>query len=242
MTGCTKPGVPQPAREEANRAAAFIASIEKDEAYRLGIRPEIENALAAAKLELHDLLKGCIELLRHGSASEKVQSARFLGRLGNPSVINPIVESLGDPDETVREAACYALQWLAATGKSVETPLARLCREDPSVAVRVAAAVALKNSNETDVVTAYQLGLKSTNSSLWQICEDELDKRGKLELPLPDHVYTEISQARYQQIKSDRWYWVQRETTRNGTVYLEVVERVHHVPLHRDWYKLKLGP
>jgi hypothetical protein len=100
----------------------------------------------------------------------------------------------------------------------------------------------LNGSSEKDAVTAFQLGLKSTNHGLWEICEDELDKRGKLTLPLPEHVYTEISHKRYQEIKKhDRWYELVRETTKNGTIYLEVMERAHHVVLHRDWYKTKAG-
>src|SRR5262249_19905812 len=85
MAACTRPAVPQPAREDAECAAAFIDLIEKDQGYRLGDGPDIEKELAAAKLELPKLLRGCIELLRHGSSSDdKVKSARFLGRPGNP--------------------------------------------------------------------------------------------------------------------------------------------------------------
>src|SRR5262249_30997689 len=143
LAACTGPAVPQPAHKDAECAAAFIDLIEKDQGYHLGVRPDIEKELAAANLELPDLLKGCIELLRHGSASDdRVKSARFLGRLGNPSAVKPLVESLGDPDERVREATCYALTLLPASAESADEPvLLKLCRDDPSVAVRVAAAV-----------------------------------------------------------------------------------------------------
>jgi hypothetical protein len=86
----------------------------------------------------------------------------------------------------------------------------------------------------------FRLGLNSKDKRLWQVCEDELERMGKLRLPLPERVYTEISQTRYQEIKSDKWYWVQRETSTNDMIYLEVVERVHHVQLRRDWYKTRV--
>ena len=240
LSGCTDPDAPEERPNDQNLAAAFINKIEKDEGYRLGIRPDIEKELVSSKLEVTNLITGIREIIEHGSQLEKTKSVRFLGRLGNPSTIKFLHKTLADSNETVREEACYALQRMKAKGEGIEEALAGLCRNDASVAVRVAAASGLGRSRDADRLSAYQLGLSSKDNSVWEICEDELEKMGKLELPLPAHLYREISHSRYLEIKSDKWYFVQRETKRNSIIYIEVVERAHHVLLHRDWYKTKV--
>jgi hypothetical protein len=258
LTACDKlsrptaPGgkVSPPRDEEMRTAAAFIDRVEESRSYRMGIRPDMAKELAAARLDRATLLKGCIRLLQQGSPVEKKKSARFLGRVGDPSAIAPLVVALGDADEEVREEACYALGWLHAKGETVASALVRLCRHDRSIAVRVAAGVALAGAHDKDAVAAFELGLNTRKGgpagvdpyaleSIWEICEDKLKERGKLRLPLPEHVYTDISQERYREIKADGFYWKQRETVKDGTIYLEVVQRVHHARLYREWYRVK---
>jgi hypothetical protein len=239
LLSAANPDAPGASRDDVTRAGAFIDRIERDPEYPLGILPDIRRELRAAQMEVAGLRRGCIGLLQQGTPTEKQRSAHFLGRLGDLTAVRPLVGALADPDEGVREAACYALAWLSAKGQTVESVLGRLCRKDPSVAVRVAAAVALGGANDEDAVAAFRLGLQSTDEGLWQVCEDELEKRGKLELPPPGHVYTEISHQRYREMKADRWYWVQRETTKDGIIYLEVVERARCALLYRSWYRTK---
>jgi hypothetical protein len=209
----------------------------------------VESELAAVHAGVQDLLKGCNELLQQGSVEEKKKAARFLARLGNPSAITPLIAALSDPEWSVREAACYALQWLDAEGDAVESNLVGLCREDPAIDVRVAAAVALGDSHHDEAVAAFKLGLKSTsltsvNSWFWMRCEDHLEKKGKLELPLPEQVYTEISQEQYREIKARNgvgWYRIKRETRQKDTIYLEEEESDEHAPTLRRWYRTKVS-
>jgi hypothetical protein len=50
-------------------------------------------------------------------------------------------------------------------------------------------------------VSCLQAWPELKNRSLWELCEDRLEQKGKLEWPLPEHVYTEISPEQYLEIK-----------------------------------------
>ncbi len=236
IVGCTGTDSTEEPRNDHKAVAALLGKIEADAGYRLGIRPDIEKDLATFKLDMLSLRTGLEHLVEHGSQTEKLQSVRLLGNLDNPASIDVLRSALADQDEAVRERACYALQRLKVKGGPAEETLARLCRKDSAIAVRVAAGAALGSTHDTDRVNAFESGLESTNKNVWETCEDELERMGKLRRPLPAHVYTEISKAKYQVMKADKWYWIQRETRVKEVVYLEVVERVHHVVLRRDWY------
>jgi len=230
-----------PARQDSARlAAALIQRVVSTQDWHMGVRPDVEKELKTSQLDRLTLLQGCVLLLQIGTAEEKSKCASFLGRLGEQSTIEPLRELLTDKDSSVRASACYALLWLQAKDEPTQRKLSRLCRDDSSVEVRVAAAVALSGTDEVAVIAALNDGLKSRNRQLWRTCEDELHRLGKLELPLPMHIYTEISLTRYQEMKSDRWYWIQRETTQDNVIYLEIVERVKDVPLWRDWYRVPI--
>lgn len=222
----------------AELASSFIDNFVKDPGYRMGVRFETEELARRAKMRSSDLLKGCIELLEKGTPEQREKSASFLGRFGDRSAIGPLTKSLTDKCDAVREASCYALQWLDANDENTRKSVLNLCRTDPAIAVRVGAALALDGFSADDEVAAFKAGLNANIPHIWQICEDELEKKGNLELPLPEHVYRDISHQRYREIMADRrWYWIQRETTKDGRIYIEVVENVKGVPLRRNWYR-----
>jgi hypothetical protein len=224
-------------------AIAFIKTLEQDPGYRLGMRDLAERQVARQHIDPHALLRGCIKLLHHGTPDQRRKAARLMGRLGNLSATEPLVEVLEDPDEDLRVTICFALQWLHAEDRRAQSALLRLCGDDPSVDVRVAAALALQGSNEAIAVEAYRQGLQFTSKGwIREICEDELETRGKLELPLSGDVYTKLSYEDYQRIKgSPRWYRVQREIERDGILYFEAVEVVPHAPGVRNWYRTNLS-
>jgi hypothetical protein len=141
----------------------------------------------------------------------------------------------------VRESACYGLDWLHAKGELVEPKLVKLCREDPSPGVRVWAAVALRGSHAQDAIAAYQAGLKSTDRKIWQLCEEELDKTGKLELPLPEHIYSKISPEEYRSMTASAVPRIGREITKGGMTYFEHCEGGRDgIPVRTEWYQVKL--
>jgi len=109
----------------------------------------------------------------------------------------------------------------------------------------VSAALILGRPKDKEAVAAFELGLRSTKQGwIREICEDELDKLGKLRLPLPEDVYTAISEEEYERFK-ERPSWrerVEREIKKGDTIYLEVVTQPAHAPAFRDWFKVKLEP
>lgn len=239
------PGVSRPPRSEVARA--MIERIERTEEFRLGIAPDLSMELDTAGMQPRDFIEACIELLERGSTEEKEKAARFLGRLakklGDPfTPIEPLSRALLDPHDSVRARACYALQWLdAGESEPIKSKLAQLCRADPAIAVRVAAAVALETAGGDDASAAFEAGLESEKKALWEVCEDCLERVGKLKLPLPKHIYREITPEKYEQMMADsRWYSFRRETKVDSTIYLEFIERAHHVPLHRQWARVTL--
>jgi hypothetical protein len=241
QVACSTPGTTQPTSDDAKMARAFIEKVEKDPLYKMGFRDAVGSQIAAEPLDALVLLRGSLELLQRGTPEERRKSARFLGRLGSRSAILPLVKTLDDPDEELRETICYALQWLDAKGEPADSALVRLRREDPSVDVRVAAARTLNRPTDEETLAAYRLGLKSTRyGSVREICEDKLEKMGKLELPLPENVYTQISNEQYEEIKADRWYKIRREVKKGDTIYFEAVERPRHVPAITNWFRVKL--
>ena|SRR5437867_6974584 len=244
LVACSKPTRSQPSSDEAKSARAFMEKMDKDRGYHLGMGDPIRREIANEKLDGKALLRGSIKLLQRAKPEERRKAARFLGRLGDRSAIVPLVKALDDQDQALRDEICYALQWLDAKGEPGESALVKLRREDPSIDVRVAAALALGRPKDKDAVAAFQLGLRSTkNGWVREICEDELEKMGKLELPLPEHVYTEIRKEEYQEIRADRrWYTVRRLIRKGDTIYFEAVEHPRHAPQFPHWYRTKLGP
>jgi hypothetical protein len=188
------------------------------------------------------LLDGCIDILRRGTVLEKETVAEFLGQFGDSKAIVPLVAELDHPEAKVRRSVCYALSWLHAKGDLVGAKLVELCRNDPSPGVRVWAALALQGSHEKDALDAYQAGLESPDRSLWQLCEEELERMGKLKLPLPEHIYAEIRLGEYKSMKAGYGPRIWRETERNGTVYFECHEGGNDgIPIRYEWYQARLS-
>src|SRR5262249_27742056 len=138
------------------------------------------------------------------------------------------------------ERVCYALAALGAKGEAMESALVKLCRDDWSIDVRVAAALALNGSSEEDAVATFKLGLHSAEHP-WvrETCEDELEKRGKLELPLPEDLYSPVTYEEFQKMKQDKWYRIERLIEINGMIYFEARENPPHSPGVRHWYRAK---
>jgi hypothetical protein len=217
--------------------------MEQDRGYRLGIKDVVEERISERHVDPDALLRGCIDLLQNGTLEEKRKASRLLGRLGNPRAITSLVEVLEDPDEGLRIATCFALQWLHAEDESVRLALLQRCRGDRSVDVRVVAAQALDGSNDASLVAAYRLGLQSTSKDwIREICEDELEKRGMLELPLAEAVYSKISYEEYLTIKRDPRYHIRREIEMDGLIYFEAVERDPHRFGIPHWYRARSSP
>jgi hypothetical protein len=236
-----QPPAVQPGSEDKQAARAFIARIERDQRYHMGMRVlEIVKTDGASE-PLDVIQRGCLELLQQGTPEERRRAARLLARLEDKSAIGPLVKTLNDSDEELRETICYALGWLQAKGEPAESVLTRLRKNDPSTAVRVAAAVTLGRPGDKDAVAAFELGLRSVNADyVRQRCEDELEKIGKLQLPLPEQVYTEISNDKYEEIKADHWYKLQREIRKGDYIYFEAVEKPHHVSFTIvNWYRTR---
>jgi hypothetical protein len=245
---CGTSSLPTALSDDATRAKALIGVLEHDPDHFhpfVGTRwtdDIITMELDRAHMSRAELLSGCLELLKRGTPDMRANAARLLGKLKDPAVIAPLMEALADADEDVRRRACYALDAAGAKGKAFKEALVRLCRTDPSVPVRVAAADVLDDPDNEDTTAAFRLGLQSDKSWLWETCEDQLEKRGKLELPLPEHVYAEISHERYQDIKAGRGGIdgrFRREMTKDGTIYQEAYTDGHHMLVLRRWYRTK---
>src|SRR5690242_5123077 len=160
---------------------------------------EIAQEITTQGLDSRMVLDGAIDLLRNETPEWRQKAARFLGKLANPAAAGALIEALDNAESAVRVSACYALRSLGVEGPSAEPRLAELCRNDTSLDVRVAAAVALNGSNNALAVEAFIAGLESTETE-WvrEVCEDQLSRRGKLELPLPKDIYAEISREEYE--------------------------------------------
>ncbi len=242
--GCSQPisivAGPEPQTEAV---LTVVKKIKSDRDYYSGLNTKraIEKALLASNMDAATLLDGCINLLRQGTAKEKATIAEFLGRLGDPKAIEPLVAELDDPEVEVRRNACCALRWLNAKGEIVEPKLLKLCRLDPSPAVRVWAALALDGSHEQDAIAAYQAGLESIDRSLWQLSEEELAKKRKLNLPLPEHIYTKISPKEYKMMMDTGRPRFGRKIKHNDTLYFELyVGGNDGTPVRTEWYRVSL--
>jgi HEAT repeat protein len=201
----------------------------------------IKRLLADSNMDAPTFLDECIEVLQHGSAQQKQDVALFLGHFGDPEAIGPLVDELDHPDDEVRKSVCNALNWLQANGDMVEAKLLTLCRGDRSPGVRVWAALALCGSHKKDAVAAYRFGLKSDDWRVWQLCEEELERMGKLELPLPEHIYTKITPEEYKAMRSSGRPWFGREIKKNGKLYFERYDGgVDGVPICYEWYQVRL--
>lgn len=227
---------------EIDLARLFIEKMENDTGYRLGLNNFIQYTIDREKVDTKALLRGSIQLLKDGEEEERKKAAHFLGRLGDKGAVEPLVDVLTDPNESIRESACYGLQWLHVKGAPAEPLLVRLRAKDPSVDVRVAAAFALGRPPDEKSIAAFKEGIELTqNHSVRSSCENELESIGKLELPLPEKVYAEISRERYQEFLNDpRWYTIQRKRKKGDILYFEVVENARHVLLIPTWYRVKL--
>jgi hypothetical protein len=161
-------------------------------------------------------------LLSHSQPDVRKDAAYLLGYLKDVAARGMLSEAIDDADELVRVAVCTALGWIKP-GEVAEPSLTMMCRDDPSVEVRVAAAEALGRDDD-DAIAAYRLGLVGKNEWLREKCEIVLERLGKLELPLPEEVYGPVSRQDY-----ERWLAagkVERHVTKAGTIYFEIVEVV----------------
>jgi HEAT repeat protein len=232
----------QASSDDVELAREFIEKIQKNHAYRMGVTDARDVALKE-KLDQQALLRGSIELLKNGEPTQRKEVAHILGQLGDKRAVGPLVDVLADPSESLRENACYALNWLHAGGNGAEPVLVRLRSKDPSVDVRVAAAFALERPDDQESIAAFKAGIESTQKA-WvrESCENQLEEIGKLELPLPEKVYTEISREKYEEIIQDRrWNHVRRKCKKGDILYLEVTH-IHgvEVPVDHAWYWVKL--
>jgi hypothetical protein len=242
LTGCGKPTLTPASPEDVNLARAFLNNLESDTAIAEFRWEAIKNKIAEEHVDAEGLLRGAIKLLVAGEPKERRQATRLLGRLGDRRAVEPLVDILDDSDQELREEACYSLQWLHARGKLPEAALIRLRASDSSVDVRVAAALALDRPTDEDAIAAFKLGIElGSNDWAREICENQLEKMGMLELPLPEKIYTEISPAFYATIISHPdWFTVRRQCRKGDFLYFEAVERGVETPDRPWWYRVKI--
>jgi hypothetical protein len=239
---CAKPVALPGLSQDAKQASALIEELENDRGTRLGIRGDVRSLIVAKNLNEKQLLRGALEMLQFAEPKERKKGIWFLGRLGDPSAIGPLVKALDQSDEDSREDICFALQWLDAKGEPAESALVKLRREDQSADVRVAAAVALERPTDPEAVAAYELGLRLTKKE-WvrELCEDELEKQGKLQLPLSEEIYTEIDIKKYEDLKGYMRITLRREITKGDTLFFEAtLRRPDGLSALHDWYKVKV--
>jgi WD40 repeat protein len=228
--------------DEIEVARAFLERLHQDRSYR--VTDTVRDLPDKDSAERRLLMGGLLKILQRGTPDERQEMARVLGRIGDPSAIAPLVATLTDADKRLREESCYALEWLKATGEPAESVLVNLRRTDPEVDVRVAAASALGRPGDKEAVAAFELGARSTKSSSWvrDYCEDQLEKMGKLRLPLPDEVYGTIDRTGLERMMGLRTH-VRRKIRRGNYVYVEVVEGFPDgVPAQFHWYRMKKEP
>jgi hypothetical protein len=228
---------------DAGQATDFIIELEKDEAYRVGLNDAVERKITAKQLDKKVLLRGAIELLQTGGRVGGSDVAQFLGRLGDPSAIAPLVKAFDQANEGLRETICYALRRLNAKGEPTESALVKLRRSDPSCDVRVAAALALGRLADSDAVAAFDVALGSTkNDWVRNLSEEQLEKAGELRLPLPEQIYKEIDAKEYEELKAHLFRKViRREIKKGDTLFFELVEKhVDGVPDFYYWYRVKV--
>lgn len=80
-----------------------------------------------------------IEILLHDEKSEnRAAAAAALGKIGDPSAVEPLIAALGDPDINVRQCAAGALGMLKDPG-AIPPLVAALSRYDPFLFDRAAA-------------------------------------------------------------------------------------------------------
>jgi HEAT repeat protein len=227
--------------DDIKMAREFIESMQKNQGYFLGLDGAVQNAIQKKRVDSKALLRGAIQLLKDGKEEERGKVAYFLGRLGDKEAVGPLVDVLADPNASLREDVCIALQWLHVKGEPAEPVLVRLRAEDPSLDVRVAAAFALGRPPDEKSIATFKEGIEFTKKpSVRSACEDELESIGRLELPLPEKVYVEINSGKYI-IGDPKRYVVQRKCKKGDTLYFEAAKRIAHVPLDWQWYRVKLS-
>jgi hypothetical protein len=221
-------------------AEKMLKEISTEPRFRLGSSPgDIKNFIDASGADKGALNRGARELLKAGDAERRANGVILIGYLADKDAVPTILEAANDPDESVRACACQWLGWLGAKKGPAAPTLVRLRREDPSVKVRVAAALAIGRPEDSDAVEAFRKGLLDPDTR--DVSEDRLEAMGKLRLPLPDSCYGQISRAKLDKMRSnEHFYRISRETRVGSTLYVETMEGpgVDGIPFSHRWYRV----
>jgi HEAT repeat protein len=113
-------------------------------------------------------------VLRGGSHERRVAAANALGEMGDPSVLQPLIAALKDPEAMVRAAAANGLARVGDPQSSL--PLAPLLR-DSARNVRVAAVNALGQIGDRNALDPL---LKLVNDREWEVRAALAETFGKL--------------------------------------------------------------
>jgi HEAT repeat protein len=219
LIGCSSQSQDQRLAIEAAHSGLNKYRSKYDAGWGAPRRAEICQWFAPATRDPETAARTIAYLLQDNDTTVRVDCAYLLGYLDVKWAREPLRAALTDPEQRVRVAACRTLGWISP-GEAAEPILAQLCRDDRSLDVRIAAAIALARGDD-DAIAAFRQGL--LHDFHRETCEDALERQGKLELPLPDQVYTTVSRAEYERwLKSGQ---VCRETTKDGAIYFEVIER-----------------
>jgi len=200
--------------------------------------------IKAENLDVEALSRGFLWLLQKGDDREKHDALNFFSAIPNRAVTKQLLASTNDANASIRSFAISALLATGASDTAVREKLTLLRDKDPSLDVRVYAALGLDSPSDAANIEVFQKALRSPtcDSRVRRGCEETLEAMGKLTLPLPPEAYIEIDRMKYEEIGRNKLqYKILRETKKDGIIYLEVIRQAAHVPLERCpsfWYRV----
>jgi hypothetical protein len=168
-----------------------------------------------------DLFQSAIVLLKDDSPKTRIQALKLLRYLKPKESAPELLIVINDPDDDVRCEACWVYQWRSIADQKTRDALVLKRKDDPSVLVRVAATFGLEDFQHNDALAALEAGL--LDRQVREACVRELDRHGKLKLPLPAQVYERITPEGFASERAYAWRSVIRHCVRQqGKVYFQL--------------------
>jgi HEAT repeat protein len=200
----------------------------------------IEKAMQESAMDRHELLDGLQGLLDDPLQESRTDAVLVLARMKDAEARVILLDVIDHGDAETATTACYQLAHDAASDPRVRERFDRLVRStDENLELRLAALFALEQFSSRANVELLRAGLASQEEFVRRRCELQLEKMGLLRLPLPDHVYEEISTTRYERILKEDGRHIVRQVEKDGFLYFERVIPSMMGPMHH-WYKTRL--
>jgi hypothetical protein len=181
---------------------------------------------------------------RHQDGRVRSRACISLGLLHDTRATTVLEHALAmDQDSQVRRSAAQALGFVG--DRDAVPVLAQRLREEPCDDVRSGIGRALGEIGGDDAVKALQSALNDKSDDVRESCELSLERLGKLQLPLPEETYRDVTPEQY------AWYAanekIKNSVEKNGTIYFEVVYPVAvavkgggcGLGSKRLWYRLR---